>query len=233
MARVFALSVGKGRDESPGAQAAERDLRVRPIPRQAPRGGRSHPHARTSTSSQQRYARSRSSSARRRSPSPSSSTRATAASNKIRVEVHRRGLNERGGHLVLPEPPADVRQKDRDHQRARHRDLPVEASNATATGTLRALRKKLRRGTRTLTPYAMSPRSSRKKAIASAARRVTLAVSPVGEVTVGAEDQLRRAAAVPNRIRPGTIEIEKADARELQVFAFTGSLGIGDFTLGG
>ena len=74
----------------------------------------------------------------------------------------------------------------------------------------------------------MSPESPR--VAASVRRRALTITTPVGEVSVGPNQYAN--CTVRNRIRPGTIEIEKnATPESSQAFAFTGSAGIGDFTL--
>ena len=102
-----------------------------------------------------------------------------------------------------------------------------DTNNASATSTLR-LSEELQDGYAYVDTKCNVTRITRR---GSRVRRRTLTITtPVGEVTVGPKQYAK--CTVRNRIRPGTIEIEKnATPESSQVFTFTGSLGIGDFTL--
>ena len=134
-----------------------------------------------------------------------------------------------GGYTwVLPQPPPDTGPRTGTTNDAGRRHLPVGHQQRERDEHLRPLRGASGRGTTFVDTDAMSP-GSPGAAIASVAVRLTM-TTPVGEVTVGPNQYA--SCTVRNRIRPGTIEIEKnATPESSQAFAFTGSPGIGDFTL--
>ena len=133
-----------------------------------------------------------------------------------------------GGHTwVLPAPPPNTGPRTETTNEQGVATFQWDTSNASATSTLR-LSEELQNGYDCVDTKCNVTRIIRR---GNRVRRsgVTL-TTPVGEVTVGPNQYA--SCTVRNRIRPGTIEIEKnATPESSQVFDFTGSLGIGDFSL--
>ena len=133
-----------------------------------------------------------------------------------------------GGHTwVLPAPPPSTGPRMETTNEQGVATFQWDTSNSSATSTL-DLSEELQAGYDFVDTVCNVTRIFRS---GNRVRRTGLTLTtPVGEVTVGPNQYA--SCTVRNRIRPGTIEIEKnATPESSQVFAFTGSLGIGDFTL--
>ena len=136
-----------------------------------------------------------------------------------RVGVHRLGLDQPraatpgSSRHPRPRPAHGWRRRTRGR-----RHLPVGPRQRERDEHL-TLSEELKAGYAFVDTNAMSPGSPRGGRVRRRRRDVT---TPVGEVTIGPNQYAR--CTVRNRIRPGTIEIEKnATPESSQAFAFTGS----------
>jgi uncharacterized repeat protein (TIGR01451 family) len=132
-----------------------------------------------------------------------------------------------GGYgWVLPAPPPDTGPRTETTNEKGIATFQWDTSNASARSTFR-ISEELQDGYDFVDATCKVTEITRRRS--RVVRTVTL-TTPVGEVTVGPNQYA--SCTVRNRIRPGTIEIEKnATPESSQAFNFTGSLGIGDFTL--
>lgn len=132
-----------------------------------------------------------------------------------------------GGHTwVLPAPPPNTGPRTETTNEKGVATFQWDTSNADARSTLR-LSEEVQDGYDFVDATCNVTQTTRRR---SRVVRSQVVTTPVGEVTLGPNQYA--SCTVRNRIRPGTIEIEKnATPESSQAFDFTGSLGIPDFSL--